>query len=128
MASLLVKETVCSCHPCHLPKFNHLQLYINEVVLGTGFGVVVGPYVANVFDPRGWGGAQENRITLEIMRVVLATGLFAVGVELPRAYMKHHAKSLLVMVVPTMAFGWIIVAGTPLSLTSFYSPTSSPVI
>ncbi|KAG8213687.1 Cation/H+ exchanger [Butyriboletus roseoflavus] len=94
MVSLLVKET----------------LYINEVVLGTGFGVIVGPYVANVFDPRGWGGAEENRITLEVMRIVLATGLFAVGVELPRAYMKYHAKSLLVMVVPTMAFGWVVVS------------------
>ena len=46
------------------------------------------------------------------MRVVLGTGLFAVGVELPCAYMKEHAISLLVMVVPTMAFGWIVVSGT----------------
>lgn len=46
------------------------------------------------------------------MRVVLATGLFAVGVELPCAYMQEHAKSLLVMVVPTMLFGWFVVSGT----------------
>lgn len=45
------------------------------------------------------------------MRIVLATGLFAVGVELPCAYMKEHAKSLLIMVVPTMAFGWVVIAG-----------------
>jgi len=51
------------------------------------------------------------------MRVVLATGLFAVGVELPRAYMKEHAKSLLIMVVPTMAFGWVVVSGKFLNLT-----------
>ncbi|KAG6331419.1 hypothetical protein ID866_7672 [Astraeus odoratus] len=94
MVSLLVKE----------------MLYINEVVLGTGFGVLIGPYVADVFDPRSWG-SQENEITLEVMRVVLATGLFAVGVELPGAYMWEHAKGLLVMVVPTMAFGWVVVAG-----------------
>ncbi|KAH7918314.1 hypothetical protein BV22DRAFT_1041837 [Leucogyrophana mollusca] len=93
MVSLLVKET----------------LYINEVVLGTGFGVLMGPYVAGIFDPRSWGSG-ENIITLEVMRVVLATGLFAVGVELPCAYMKDHAKSLLIMVVPTMAFGWGVVA------------------
>ncbi|KAH7912396.1 Sodium/hydrogen exchanger family-domain-containing protein [Hygrophoropsis aurantiaca] len=94
MVSLLVKE----------------KFYINEVVLGTGFGVLMGPYVADIFDPRSWG-REENRITLEVMRIVLATGLFAVGVELPCAYMKDHAKSLLIMVVPTMAFGWVIVAG-----------------
>ncbi|KAI6046092.1 Cation/H+ exchanger, partial [Pisolithus marmoratus] len=86
-------------------------LYINEVVLGTGFGVLMGPYVANVFSPRSWG-AEQNIITLEVMRVVLATGLFAVGVELPGAYMWQHARGLLIMVVPTMAFGWIVVAGT----------------
>ncbi|KAG1770447.1 Sodium/hydrogen exchanger family-domain-containing protein [Suillus occidentalis] len=94
MVSLLVKE----------------KLYINEVVLGTGFGIIIGPYLANVFTPREWG-PLENTITLEVMRIVLATGLFAVGVELPCAYMKEHAKSLLIMVVPTMAFGWVVVAG-----------------
>ena len=45
------------------------------------------------------------------MRVVLATGLFAIGVELPKGYMVDHAKSLIAMVVPTMAIGWVIVAG-----------------
>jgi len=93
MVSLLVKE----------------KLYINEVVLGTAFGILIGPYVANVFDPRSWG--QTTRITLEVMRIVLATGLFAIGVELPQNYMAKHVKGLLVMVVPTMAFGWVIVAG-----------------
>ena len=99
-------------------------MYINEVVLGTGFGVIIGPYVANVFDPRAWGGSQENVITLEVMRVVLAIGLFAVGVELPCAYMKAHAKGLLIMVVPTMAFGWVVVAGTSLHL--HHPPRQTP--
>ncbi|KAG6378181.1 Sodium/hydrogen exchanger family-domain-containing protein [Boletus reticuloceps] len=94
IVSLLVKE----------------MLFINEVVLGTAFGIVIGPYAADIFDPRAWGGTQENKITLEIMRVVLATGLFAIGVELPCAYMKEHAKSLLVMVIPTMAFGWVVIS------------------
>ncbi|KAG1730025.1 Cation/H+ exchanger [Suillus lakei] len=85
------------------------KLYINEVVLGTGFGIIIGPHVANIFTPRSWG-SLENTITLEVMRIVLATGLFAVGVELPCAYMKEHVKSLLVMVVPTMAFGWVVIA------------------
>lgn len=48
------------------------------------------------------------------MRIVLATGLFAIGVELPKAYVAEHARSLLIMVVPTMAFGWLISAGKQL--------------
>ena len=86
------------------------QIYINEVVLGTAFGVLMGPHVANIFDPRSWG-EHSNTITLEIMRVVLATGLFAIGVELPQSYLADHVKGLLVLVVPTMAFGWLVIAG-----------------
>jgi sodium/hydrogen antiporter len=44
------------------------------------------------------------------MRIVLVIGLFAIGVQLPKSYMLEHVKGLLIMVVPTMAVGWIIVA------------------
>lgn len=71
--------------------------------------MIIGPYCAGIFDPRSWL-ENSNAVTLEVMRVVLATGLFAIGVELPQSYMADHAKGLLVMVVPTMAFGWFIVA------------------
>ena len=83
---------------------------VNEVVLGTLFGIFMGPYFAGVFDPRSWG-SNSDKITLEVMRIVLATGLFAIGVELPKYYMAHHAKSLFALVVPTMTIGWVIVAG-----------------
>lgn len=43
--------------------------------------------------------------------MVLAVGLFAIGVELPGPYMKEHVRGLLVLVVPTMAIGWFVVAG-----------------
>ncbi|KAF9459813.1 Cation/H+ exchanger [Collybia nuda] len=86
------------------------RFYINEVVLGTAFGVVLGPHVAGILDPRSWG-EKEEIITLEVTRVVLAAGLFAIGVELPRSYMAKHVRGLLIMVVPTMAIGWFIVAG-----------------
>jgi len=70
----------------------------------------MGPYVANVIDPRSWGN-NTARITLEVMRIVLVVGLFGIGVDLPQSYMAKHIKGLLVMVVPTMAIGWFIVAG-----------------
>jgi NhaP-type Na+/H+ or K+/H+ antiporter len=128
MFSLLVKEKVVSCLIISLSSSRFLtgsfccQLYINEVVLGTAFGIIMGPHCANVFNPRTWG-SNNSRVTLEIMRIVLATGLFAIGVELPKAYMAKHVKGLLVMVVPTMAFGWIVIAGTPpiLSVCLYYS-------
>ena len=92
-----------------------MKLYINEVVLGTACGVIFGPYCANIFNPRAWGG-DLNLITLEVTRITLAAGLFAIGVELPQSYLADHAKGLLIMVVPTMAFGWLVVAGASLPL------------
>jgi sodium/hydrogen antiporter len=86
------------------------QLFINEVVLGTMFGIIIGPYCAGIFNPRVWL-AEHVLVTREITRIVLATGLFAIGVDLPAKYMVKHAKSLLAFVVPTMAIGWGIVAG-----------------
>jgi len=77
----------------------------------------MGPHGVGVFDPRRWA-SDTAMITLEVMRVVLAVGLFAIGVELPESYMMKHVRGLLVLVVPTMAIGWFVVAGVyaPLSL------------
>ncbi|KAI9461270.1 Sodium/hydrogen exchanger family-domain-containing protein [Lactarius psammicola] len=63
----------------------------------------------DIFDPRSWTGITDT-LTREIMRIVLVTGLFAIGVQLPKKYMAKNAKSLLIMVVPTMAFGWFVSA------------------
>ena len=49
-------------------------------------------------------------ITLEVTRITLTTGLFIIGAQLPGSFMYKHVKSLLVMIVLTMAIGWIIVA------------------
>ncbi len=83
---------------------------MNEVVLGTGFGIILGPHALGIFNPRSWTHVT-NVLTREVMRIVLVTGLFAIGVELPERYLAKHAKSLLIMVVPTMAFGWLVSAG-----------------
>ena len=63
------------------------RLYIGEAVTSTLFGIIIGPYVGNVFTPRTWGSshgtnAEEeitNEIILEVTRVVLALGVFAIG-------------------------------------------------
>lgn len=80
-----------------------------------------GPSGANIFRPRDWGNTSDkvtNDITLEVTRIVLALGVFAIGVgksfskgltsfcdlmetgvilvnvELPKSYMLRHWKSL----------------------------------
>ncbi|KAI0059568.1 hypothetical protein BV25DRAFT_1860149 [Artomyces pyxidatus] len=89
------------------------KLYIGEACWAFLFGVIIGPYGANIFDPRSWGGTIDatNEITLEFTRVVLAIGVFAIGVELPKAYMQRHWKSLFFLLVPVMTWGWFVSAG-----------------
>ncbi|KAJ6779278.1 Sodium/hydrogen exchanger family-domain-containing protein [Mycena vulgaris] len=88
------------------------KLYIGEACWAFLFGVVIGPYGANIFNPRGWASSEEtaNTITLELTRVVLAIGVFAIGVELPKAYMRRHWKSLFFLLCPIMIWGWFVSA------------------
>ncbi|KAJ7061635.1 Sodium/hydrogen exchanger family-domain-containing protein [Mycena amicta] len=89
------------------------RLYIGEACWAFLFGVVIGPYGANIFNPRGWAGDNVetvNSITLELTRVVLAIGVFAIGVELPKAYMRRHWQSLFFLLGPIMIWGWFVSA------------------
>jgi hypothetical protein len=65
------------------------RLYIGEAVVSTVVGIVLGPFALNLFNPGSWGGHNHNsevtdEITLEVTRVVIAVGVFAIGVELPK--------------------------------------------
>jgi NhaP-type Na+/H+ or K+/H+ antiporter len=103
----------------------YLKLYIGEACWAFLFGVIIGPrlflqycalktkiifpgpYGGDIFDPRSWGGGSDkvtNQITLEVTRVVLAISVFAIGVELPKAYMLKHWKSIFFLIVPVMTY------------------------
>ena len=69
-------------------------------------GIIFGPVALNLFNPFTWGNTDQ--ITLELSRIVLIVQVFAVGVELPKAYMYRHWRSLFVLLVPVMTFGWIV--------------------
>ena len=53
-------------------------------------------------------GIWTRTITLEVTRVVLAIGVFAIGVELPKAYMARHWKSLFFLLFPSITMASII--------------------
>lgn len=82
------------------------KLYIGEATVATICGVIFGPHAANLFNPLSWGNVDQ--ITLECSRVVLVVQCFAVGVELPKAYMERHWRSVVFLLVPVMTFGWLI--------------------
>jgi Na(+)/H(+) antiporter len=82
------------------------KLYIGEATVATLCGIIFGPHAANLFNPHEWGNI--DKITLECSRIVLVVQCFAVGVELPKAYMERHWKSVSLLLIPVMTYGWLI--------------------
>ncbi|KAL4931895.1 Na+/H+ antiporter Nha1 [Aspergillus undulatus] len=82
------------------------KMYIGEATVATICGIIFGPYAANLFNPNEWGNV--DKITLECSRIVLVVQCFAVGVELPKAYMERHWKSVSLLLIPVMTWGWLI--------------------
>jgi NhaP-type Na+/H+ or K+/H+ antiporter len=82
------------------------KLYIGEATVATICGVIFGPHAANLINPFSWGNTDQ--ITLEFSRIVLVVQCFAVGVELPKAYMERHWKSVVFLLLPVMTFGWLM--------------------
>nr|POF14177.1 putative na(+)/h(+) antiporter c3a11.09 [Quercus suber] len=93
------------------------RLYIGEATVATICGIIFGPHAAGLIDPGSWGNTDQ--ITLEFSRIVLVVQCFAVGVELPKAYMERHWRSVTFLLVPVMTFGWLI---TSLFIWAVFTP------
>ncbi|CCG81633.1 Na /H antiporter Nha1 [Taphrina deformans PYCC 5710] len=85
------------------------RLYIGEATVAVLVGIIFGPVAADIFDPYTWG--NTDYITLEVARIIIVIQVFAVGVELPRKYLKSHWKGVAVMLFPVMTSSWFICAG-----------------
>lgn len=94
------------------------RLYIGEATVATLCGVIFGPHAANLVDPGTWGNTDQ--ITLEFSRIVLVVQCFAVGVELPKAYMERHWRSVTFLLIPVMTVGWLV---TSLFIWAVFSPS-----
>ncbi|KAK4504658.1 hypothetical protein PRZ48_002619 [Zasmidium cellare] len=93
------------------------RLYIGEATVATICGIIFGPHAADLINPATWGNTDQ--ITLEFSRIVLVVQCFAVGVELPKAYMERHWRSVVFLLVPVMTFGWLI---TSLFIWGLFTP------
>lgn len=84
------------------------RLHLSEPPLATLAGIAFGPRGVGALTPIKWG--WEDNITQELSRVIVGVQVFAVGVELPKKYVKDHWRSLVVLLLPNMAFGWVVSA------------------
>ncbi|KAA1096018.1 Superoxide dismutase [Mn], mitochondrial [Puccinia graminis f. sp. tritici] len=90
-------------------SFLRERLYLSDAMLAVSFGVLMGPHVAGLIDPRSWGGgASFNEITLEITRIIVALDVFSAGVELPAAYILRHWQTMICLLGPVVLAGWFI--------------------
>ena len=94
------------------------KMYIGEATVATICGIIFGPHAANLINPMTWGNTDQ--ITLEFSRIVLVVQCFAVGVELPKAYMERHWKSVAFLLIPVMTFGWL---ATSLFIWAMFNPS-----
>ncbi|EPX72698.1 plasma membrane alkali metal cation/H antiporter Sod22 [Schizosaccharomyces octosporus yFS286] len=85
------------------------KFYMGEATIATICGLIFGPHAAKIFVPTSWG--NSDYITLELARILLIVQVFAAGVELPRAYMLRHWRSMVIMLLPVMVFGWLVCCG-----------------
>ena len=84
------------------------RLHLSEPPLATLVGIAFGPKGADILNPQSWG--WEDNITQEAARIIVGVQVFAVGIELPRKYLRRHWKSVAMMLGPVMTFSWLITA------------------
>lgn len=82
------------------------RLYFGEANIALLVGAILGPSASNAVDPNIW--AYFDIVVLEFSRVVLIIQCFAVALQLPKYYIEKHWKSLLWLVGPVVAYGWMI--------------------
>lgn len=90
-------------------RFIRNRLHLSEPPLALLFGIIFGPYVLDILTPQKWG--LGDNIVQETTRLIVGIQCFAIGVELPRYYFKSHWRSVLMLLGPVMAGGWLVCAG-----------------
>jgi NhaP-type Na+/H+ or K+/H+ antiporter len=80
-------------------------LLIQQLVIATAVGVAFGPVGAKWFPEIFFG--DEEAVTREFCRIVIAIQVMAAGVALPKAYLRKEIVSLSVLLIPGMIWMWL---------------------
>ncbi|KXN67140.1 Sodium/hydrogen exchanger, partial [Conidiobolus coronatus NRRL 28638] len=85
------------------------RLFISDTLVALIFGVIVGPYCLNLFDPTKF--ENQETILLEFSRIVIAIQVMAIGVSMPKKYIWIEKLSIAMLLLPVMLFMWLISGG-----------------
>lgn len=108
---------------CLFTTFIRNRLHLSEPPIALLVGILLGPRGLAWLTPSyravdgpdsvsesnpigGWGWGDD--VVQEAARVIVGIQVFAVGVELPRFYASRHWRSVVMLLGPVMAFGWIV--------------------
>ncbi|WVR05954.1 hypothetical protein IAU60_002981 [Kwoniella sp. DSM 27419] len=83
------------------------KLFMSEALIALLIGIVTGPVALNWFNPFEWSDDQQY-LTHQITRVVIAIQVLFTGIALPAAYLKTQWMSLATLLGPVMTTAWFI--------------------
>lgn len=89
------------------------HMYIGEAPLAFLLGIALGPYglgQLTKWDGQGEDADTADDVALGLSRIVIGVQLVLVGIQLPKAYLIHEARSLIVILLPVMICMWLITA------------------
>ncbi|GAA5795979.1 Sodium/hydrogen exchanger family-domain-containing protein [Helicostylum pulchrum] len=90
----------------YISMFLKERLFLSEALVAVVVGIIAGPLVTNGFNPYSWD--HHDEITKQLTRCIIAIQVMAVGIDLPKHYMKKEWKTMLVLLMPVMMFMWLI--------------------
>ncbi|KAJ2785682.1 hypothetical protein H4R18_000373 [Coemansia javaensis] len=85
------------------------RLFLSEALVAMVFGIIVGPRVIGVVDPREFMDVEP--FTREFARYVIAIQVMAAGITLPGRYMVRKWRTMSVLLGPVMVVMWLVTAG-----------------
>ncbi|KAI8089555.1 Sodium/hydrogen exchanger family-domain-containing protein [Halteromyces radiatus] len=90
----------------YVSMFVKERMFLSEAFVALIVGIIAGPLVTNGFNPYSWENTDE--ITKELTRCVIAIQVMAVGIELPKHYLKKEWRTMFMFLIPIMIFMWLI--------------------
>ncbi|KAF7724950.1 hypothetical protein EC973_000531 [Apophysomyces ossiformis] len=90
----------------YISMFLKEKLFLSEAFVAVIVGILAGPLVSNGINPYSWRDSDE--ITKQLTRCVIAIQVMAVGIELPKHYMKKEWLTMFMLLLPVMMFMWLV--------------------
>lgn len=83
--------------------------FITESFFSTLFGIITGSNILKWINPYAWVADNNiNNLTYEISRLILCIQIFTTAIDTPERFLKYHWKTICMLIIPVMTYGWIV--------------------